>query len=77
VLNYSYNGEYFLFDLLQLAELGQIILNLVSMVPNGIVVFLPSYSFLSAVKEAWGNSGLMDKFGVRKKVRQCCGHQVR
>jgi chromosome transmission fidelity protein 1 len=53
---------------LKLAELGQIILNFVSVVPNGMVVFFPSYAFLNAVKEVWESSGMMIKFSIKKKV---------
>ncbi|CAE6485498.1 unnamed protein product [Rhizoctonia solani] len=37
-----------------IVELGQTVLNLTNLVPNGFVVFLPSYAFLSLVKTAWG-----------------------
>lgn len=53
----------------QATELGQILFNLVSVVPKGMVVFLPSYSFFNAVKEVWETSGLMSKLAIKKKVQ--------
>lgn len=53
---------------LQIAELGQILLNLVNVVPAGMVVFLPSYSFLNAVMAEWRKSGLIPKLDAKKKV---------
>lgn len=55
---------------MKVAELGQIILNFVSVIPNGMVVFLPSYAFLNAVIGAWESSGMIAKFGVKKKVSE-------
>ncbi|KAK7691295.1 hypothetical protein QCA50_004689 [Cerrena zonata] len=42
-----------------LAELGQIILNFGNVVPNGMVVFVPSYSFLNMLTTAWETSGML------------------
>ena len=53
---------------LQIAELGQILLNLVNVVPAGMVVFLPSYSFLNAVTAEWKKSDLITKLDAKKKV---------
>jgi chromosome transmission fidelity protein 1 len=49
-------------------ELGQIVLNFCNVVPGGIVVFFPSYASLNFAREAWSQSGLLDKFSVKKKV---------
>ena len=57
-----------LFHVLQISELGQIILNLVNIVPAGMVVFLPSYSFLNAVTAEWKKSGLITKLDAKKKA---------
>lgn len=38
------------------------------MVPDGVVVFLPSYSFLDKVKAVWGASGLLKRLDERKQV---------
>jgi hypothetical protein len=55
---------------LQIIELGQTLLNLANLVPNGFVVFLPSYAFLSLVKLSWGKgeSKVLDRLGKKKKV---------
>ncbi|KAG0700431.1 DNA repair helicase [Suillus ampliporus] len=50
------------------SELGQIILNFCNVVPGGMVVFFPSYTSLNFAREAWSQSGLLDKFSVKKKV---------
>jgi Rad3-related DNA helicase len=49
-------------------ELGQIIMNLVNIVPDGMVAFFPSYSFLAEVRSVWEASGLLAKLGLKKKV---------
>ena len=36
--------------------------------PAGIIVFFPSYHFLSAVKAAWLKNGKMEKLRERKEV---------
>ncbi|KAI0937761.1 hypothetical protein AcW1_003835 [Taiwanofungus camphoratus] len=51
-----------------IAELGQILFNFVNIVPGGMVVFFPSYSFLNGVKTAWKESGMMEKLRIKKKV---------
>lgn len=50
------------------SELGQIVLNFCNVVPGGIVVFFPSYASLNFAREAWSQSGSLDKFSVKKKV---------
>lgn len=56
----------------QVAELGQILMNLASCIQYGMVVFFPSYSFLNACKAAWQSSGILDRVQTKKKVR--CSH---
>ncbi|CAE6433929.1 unnamed protein product [Rhizoctonia solani] len=53
-----------------IAELGQTILNITNLVPNGFVLFLPSYAFLSLVKVAWskGENKILERLGKKKKV---------
>ncbi|OCH93459.1 DNA repair helicase [Obba rivulosa] len=51
-----------------IAEVGQTLLNFANIVPGGMVVFLPSYSFLHTVKTAWEASGVMDKLASKKKL---------
>lgn len=51
-----------------MTELGAVLLSTVGLVPDGMVVFLPSYSFLDKVKAFWGQSGLTAKLADRKEV---------
>ncbi|KEP48902.1 DNA repair helicase [Rhizoctonia solani 123E] len=53
-----------------IGELGQTVLNITNLVPNGFVVFLPSYAFLSLVKVAWskGDNKILERLGKKKKV---------
>ncbi|KAF8579814.1 DNA repair helicase [Ramaria rubella] len=51
-----------------LAELGQVLTNLVNLVPHGLVVFFPSYAFLGSVKGAFQKSGLLEKLDLKKKL---------
>ena len=39
-----------------------------NLVPDGVVVFLPSYAFLDKLKATWDKSGLLLKLGAKKKV---------
>ena len=52
-----------------LGELGQLILNLCSVVPGGMIVFFPSYSSLNLAQKSWNTTQHMVKFGVKKTVR--------
>ncbi|ELU36981.1 CHL1 helicase [Rhizoctonia solani AG-1 IA] len=53
-----------------IVELGQTVLNLTNLVPNGFVVFLPSYAFLSLVKTAWGKgeNKILERLSKKKKI---------
>lgn len=53
---------------LQLADLGALISSVINLIPDGVVVFLPSYAFLAKIKEIWQASGLLGRFELRKKV---------
>lgn len=52
----------------QLAELGAVIGSTIGLVPDGVVVFLPSYAFLDKVKAVWGKSGLLERLSQKKQV---------
>lgn len=52
----------------QMQELGMILYNLANVVPDGLVVFLPSYSFLASVKAALEKSGMWTKLDARKSL---------
>ncbi|KAF8349254.1 helicase C-terminal domain-containing protein [Amanita rubescens] len=49
-------------------DLGQILFNFACVIPAGLIVFFPSYSFLRAVKAAWLKNGKLDKLRDRKEV---------
>ncbi|KAH8114577.1 DNA repair helicase [Phellopilus nigrolimitatus] len=51
-----------------LDELGLIMGNLVNIVPHGMVVFFPSYSFLESIKEVWTTSGLISRLQKKKQI---------
>jgi chromosome transmission fidelity protein 1 len=44
------------------------LLSMVGLIPDGVVVFLPSYAFLDKVKAFWAKSGLISKLADRKEV---------
>ena len=52
----------------QLAELGSVILSTIGLVPDGVVIFLPSYAFLESVKASWTRSGLLGILADKKQV---------
>ena len=56
-----------------MAELAQVILNFVNLVPDGMVVFVPSYSFLRLVVTTWEGSGIMGKLKSKRRVRTHLG----
>jgi len=49
-------------------ELGQLLLNLVSVVPAGMVVFFSSYSTLDNARRLWTADKTLEKITLRKKV---------
>ncbi|KAG9035892.1 ATP-dependent DNA helicase chl1 [Tulasnella sp. JGI-2019a] len=51
-----------------MTELGQAILNFINLIPDGVVVFLPSYAFLHAVRAAWDEAGILQKIAIKKQV---------
>ena len=60
-----------------MSDLGTLIHTTVGLVPDGVVVFLPSYAFLNQVKTAWDTSGLLARLGEKKQVSRCClGHKL-
>ena len=46
-----------------------ILFNLAGIVPDGMVVFVPSYAFLASVKTMLEKNGMWEKLGARKQVR--------
>ena len=51
-----------------MTDLGQVLFNFANLVPAGMVVFVPSYSFLHNVLSAWEKSGMMERLRSKKKV---------
>ncbi|EIW81280.1 DNA repair helicase [Coniophora puteana RWD-64-598 SS2] len=49
-------------------ELGRTIANFVNLVPGGMVVFFPSYTYLYFAKEMWGTSGIWDQLARKKQL---------
>src|ERR1700733_13771323 len=49
-------------------ELGQILSNFCIIVPDGIVVFFPSFSYLETVLDHWGKSGLLKQIENKRPV---------
>ena len=44
------------------------LINFINVIPRGMVVFLPSYSFLNTVIFEWKTNGTLAKFCNKKKV---------
>ncbi|KLO06962.1 DNA repair helicase [Schizopora paradoxa] len=51
-----------------LDEIGQLLANLVTLVPKGLVVFFPSYSYLENAKSFWTRSGLLERLSKKKAL---------
>ncbi|KAL5697514.1 RNA helicase [Ranunculus cassubicifolius] len=49
-------------------ELGRLLCNLVVVVPEGIVVFFPSYEYEKHVYDAWKSSGILQRITKKKRV---------
>jgi chromosome transmission fidelity protein 1 len=52
---------------IQIAELRQILSNFINVVPGGMAVFFPSYSFLNAIKAEWTACGTMEEVQCKEK----------
>jgi chromosome transmission fidelity protein 1 len=51
-----------------LKELGQLILNVVNVIPDGIVIFFPSYLYLNEVYEFWDKNNYLKQIENKKKI---------
>ena len=49
-------------------ELGRVVLNVCAVVPDGVVLFLPSYSYEDELYKFWETQGYIEKLEKRKKV---------
>jgi chromosome transmission fidelity protein 1 len=58
-------------------ELGQLLLNLACVVPEGLVVFAPSFGYLEQLVARWQSSGLLARLQQRKQLfRWVTGYEV-
>lgn len=48
------------------AELGQTLINLATITPDGVVCFFPSYSYMEDLIDAWSTSKVMETLKARK-----------
>uniref|UniRef100_A0A7S4UFP6 ATP-dependent helicase C-terminal domain-containing protein n=4 Tax=Ditylum brightwellii TaxID=49249 RepID=A0A7S4UFP6_9STRA len=51
-------------------ELGRTLLNLSAVVPSGLIVFLPSYSYEDHLVNRWKKIGLLDQLSRKKSVHR-------
>ena len=49
-------------------QLGKVICNLCTVVPGGVVCFLPSYDYEGKVYDHWMRSGILDRISKKKQV---------
>jgi DNA excision repair protein ERCC-2 len=49
-------------------DYGMVIIELASVVPDGMVCFFPSYSYLESVMEQWGDLHILEKISKHKLV---------
>lgn len=57
-----------------MTELGLLLFNLAGVVPEGLVVFVPSFSYLEQLTQHWKAAGIWDRLAQRKQVFRwgCC-----
>jgi chromosome transmission fidelity protein 1 len=41
---------------------------MINLVPDGVVIFLPSYSFLNQLQDVWKQNGTLQRIDAKKKV---------
>ncbi|XP_047204207.1 ATP-dependent DNA helicase DDX11 isoform X1 [Girardinichthys multiradiatus] len=51
-------------------ETGRILSNICNVVPGGVVCFFPSYEYSRRIISHWEASGVLDRFGSKKKIFQ-------
>jgi chromosome transmission fidelity protein 1 len=53
-----------------IVELGQVLLEISQTIPDGVVVFFPSYEYLRQVIEVWksGQQGIFESLGKQKRI---------
>lgn len=52
----------------QILELGRLLVNLINIIPGGVVCFFPSYDYETYVYEQWKADGIINRFENKKKV---------
>lgn len=57
---------------LQIIELGQVVANVATVVPGGVVVFFTSYAYEAQVFEQWTAMGTIARIERKKKVVFVC-----
>lgn len=55
-------------DMPMLKDLGRAIANLVGTIPDGVVIFFPSYGYMSFVLQTWTNTGVAELLNKRKPI---------
>lgn len=58
-------------DVKTLDEYASALINICTLVPHGVVVFLPSYATLDLFLQRGSKTGILDKLRLKKKVIQC------
>ena len=51
-----------------LNSLGQTVINLIKLVPKGVLVFFPSYGLLNSTREFWQQAGIWGRIDQIKKI---------
>ena len=51
-----------------LNSLGQSVINLIKLVPAGVLIFFPSYSLLNSTREFWQNCGIWSRIDQIKRI---------
>ena len=54
----------------QLDELGRVLVNVVTVVPGGVVCFLPSYEYAGKVFSYFVSTGVLARLSAKKKVHR-------
>ncbi|XP_075533464.1 ATP-dependent DNA helicase DDX11 [Dermacentor variabilis] len=49
-------------------ELGRVLVNVTRVIPGGIVCFFPSYEYEHAVSQRWKETGVLEKFSMKKHI---------
>lgn len=49
-------------------ELGQAVVNFVNIIPDGVVIFFASYSYLESVWKYWSSRGVLERILKKKWV---------